>query len=121
MDEVVEAVKSAKKVRIGVPFVKGDPRINVAGRPTGSGLSLTTEMKRKLAEVPKGSKASNLEKLIEKIFNLALKEGDQQIIKQIWAYIDGMPKQQTDVTTNGKDLQTLMVKFIEDGNHQHSN
>jgi len=80
--------------------VSGNPN----GRPPGSGLSLTTEIKRKLAEVPNGSKASNIEMLIDKIFSMALKEKNEQIIKQIWAYVDGMPKQSTDLTTNGESI-----------------
>jgi len=96
--------------------VSGHPE----GRTVGSGLSLTTEMKRKLAEVPKGSKASNLEMLIEKIFDMALKEKNEQIIKQIWNYIDGMPKQSNDITSNGQTIEPVLVKFLKGEDNRDS-
>jgi len=85
--------KTAKKC-VGTPFQKGDdPRRNLEGRPKGAGISITTEIKRALAEKSKDDKATNLQLLIEKILDKALEEGDQQTIKQIWNYIDGMPAQ----------------------------
>ena len=80
---------------------------NLNGRPTGAGISITTEIKRKLAEMPEGSKATNLQLLLEVILNKALKKGDQQMITRIWNYIDGMPQQKTDLTTGGKPIPIL--------------
>lgn len=40
--------------------------------------------------------------------------GDIQAIKEINDRIDGKPKQAIDHTTNGKDVQPLLVKFIND-------
>lgn len=40
--------------------------------------------------------------------------GDVQAIKEIGDRIDGKPKQQTDITSNGKELTPLLVKFISD-------
>jgi hypothetical protein len=69
--------------------VSGNPN----GRPKGSGISITTEIKRKLEEVPEGQKSTYLELLINRILKQAIQDGDTQMIKQVWAYIDGMPVQ----------------------------
>lgn len=97
---------TAEKVLPGVPFVKGDPRINLKGRPPGSGISLTTEVKKKLSECPEGSKATYLELLINRIFKQAIQDGDQQMIKQIWNYIDGMPKGE------GTNIQVNVIPIL---------
>ena len=77
----------------GKPFLKGDdPRRNLEGRPVGSGISITNEIKKKLAEVPEGQKATYLELLINRIFKQAIQDGDERMITRIWQYIDGMPK-----------------------------
>jgi hypothetical protein len=104
---MADAIKTAEKQQVGVPFTKDDPRINRDGRPPGSGISITTEIKKKLEEVPDGQKATYLELLINRIFKQAIQDGDQQMIKNIWNYIDGMPKQSTDITSGGKPIPIL--------------
>jgi hypothetical protein len=66
---------------------------NPAGKPKGAGISITTEIKRKLEEIPKGQKSTYLQLLIARIMKQAIQDGDQQMIKNIWNYIDGMPVQ----------------------------
>jgi len=70
---------------------------NSDGRPVGSGtagISITTELKKKLMECPEGeNKRTYLQLIILKILAKALKDGDTQILKSVWAYIDGLPKQ----------------------------
>ena len=68
---------------------------NPAGRPAGS-VSITAEIKRKLQEVPDGQQKSYLELLINRILKQAVVDGNEQMIKQIWSYIDGPPKQTED-------------------------
>lgn len=85
-------------------FVEGNPG---GGRPKGSGISITTEIKKKLEEIPEGQKATYLELLINRIMKQAIQNGDQQMIKNIWNYIDGMPKQFTDITSGGKPIPIL--------------
>ena len=97
--------KTAKKQR-GRPFKKGQSG-NPKGRPSGSGISITTEIKRKLEEVPEGEKATNLQLLLDKILTLAV-SGDQRMIKDIWSYVDGMPKQSMEVEGKGE----LTVKLV---------
>lgn len=66
---------------------KGGP-----GRPEGS-VSITSAIKRKLEVVPEGETKTYLQAIIDKIFKKALMDEDTVMIKQIWAYVDGMPKQ----------------------------
>ena len=87
-------------------FKEGNPG---GGRPKGSGISITTEIKKKLEEVPEGQKATYLELLINRIFKQAIQDGDQQMIKNIWNYIDGMPQQSTDITSDGSKLEGLVI------------
>jgi hypothetical protein len=75
---------------IGRPWEKGQSG-NPAGRPPGS-VSITAEIKRKLQEVPDGQQKSYLELLINRILKQAVVDGNEQMIKQIWSYIDGTPR-----------------------------
>ena len=93
---------------------------NLNGRPKGSGISITTEIKRKLDEIPKGKKATNLQMLLEVILESALKRKDHQMIKQIWNYIDGMPKQSTDLTTGGKPIPILSSDVHKDNSDKEA-
>ena len=111
---MADTVKTEKKHSGLIPFVKGDPRINRKGRTPGSGISITTEIKRKLEDVPEGQKATYLELLINRIFKQAIQDGDQQMIKNIWNYVDGMPRQNTDITSDGEKLEALKVIIVED-------
>jgi len=81
-------------------FVKGTSG-NLNGRPTGSGVSITTEIKKKLEEVPKGEKATYLQLLLTKILTLAVEKGDQTMIRNIWNYVDGMPLQKIEAEIEG--------------------
>lgn len=73
------------------PGLSGNP----IGRPTGC-VSITAEIKKKLQEVPDGQQKSYLELLINRILKQAVVDGNEQMIKQIWNYIDGPPRQADD-------------------------
>ena len=105
-------VKTATKQPTGVPFTKDDPRINRDGRPKGSGISITTEIKKKLAEIPEGQKATYLQLLISRIMKQAIQDGDQQMIKQIWNYVDGLPVAKTILA--GDEQEPLVIITHED-------
>jgi len=92
-------------------FKKGQSG-NPNGRPKGT-VSVVSKIKSKLKKIPKGQKHSYLNLLVERIFKDAIQDGNEQMIKLICQYVDGMPKQSTDLTTNGKDLETVLVKFID--------
>ena len=70
-------------------FKKGQSG-NPSGRPAGS-VSITAEIKKKLQEIPDGQQKSYLELLINRILKQAVVDGNEQMIKQIWSYIDGAP------------------------------
>jgi len=82
-------------------FIPGNPG---GGRPEGAGISITTEIKRKLEEMNPETKKTNLQTLLEVILESATKKKDHQMIKQIWNYIDGMPHQSQDITSGGEKL-----------------
>ena len=90
--------KTAEKVR-GIPFKEGDdPRRNIEGRPKGS-ISITTEIKNRLEEYKTiAEKKTYLRALIDKIMKKAIDDEDVSMITKIWNYVDGMPKQDIEVT-----------------------
>lgn len=75
-----------------------------SGNPKGSPgkeHSITQTIKDMMAERPEIKKA-----LGAKILEMAMK-GDITAMKTIWQYMDGMPLQQTDVTTDGEPLRII--------------
>ena len=89
-------------------FAEGNP--GGPGRPEGAGVSITTAIKRELEKVPEGQKATYLELLVKKILKKGIVEGSDQTIKQIWNYIDGMPKQEIEQTTLNVDVEDDITK-----------
>ena len=90
------------------PFPKG-----VSGNPKGKKpgtISVVAGIKRKLEEVPDGQKTTYLELLINRIFKQAIQEGNEQMIKIIVNYVDGMPVQAVENKTEG----SLEIKIVED-------
>ena len=83
----VNACKNRSSDGKFAPGRSGNPK----GRPKGS-LSITAVIKKKLEEVPEGEKSTYLELLVEQILQRAIIEGDYQMIKQVWNYVDGTPK-----------------------------
>lgn len=71
-----------------VPGFSGNPQ----GRPKGS-VSIVGEIKRKLQEVPEGQQKTYLELLVNRILKAAIQDGNDQQIKNILQYVEGMPKQ----------------------------
>lgn len=102
----------------GKPFVKGyDPRRNYNGRPRGS-VSITTKIKQMLLEVSPDKKRTILEELVDKIFNKAIKDGNEQIIKLIWEYVDGKPKErvelEAEVETRDRGYLVDLLQKVDD-------
>jgi len=86
---------TAKKQPTGVPFTKGDPRINREGRPEGS-VSIVEGIKRKLMEIEPENKKTYLELFLNSYFRKAIKDKDSQLMRDLVNRIDGMPKQTGD-------------------------
>lgn len=96
-----------------MPFVKGESG-NPAGRPKGSGgLTLIPIMRRYLEKIPEGQKNTYKELLIEKLFKKAMVEQDSKSLKIIINYIDGLPSQSLDLTTDGNPFTALMADLSE--------
>ncbi len=74
-------------------FRDNPENINKSGRPVGSGLNLTSSLKKKLEEVPEGQKSNYSELFIETLLHKALVEHDFQSLRLIINYVDGMPVQ----------------------------
>jgi hypothetical protein len=84
------------------PGQSGNPN----GRPPGT-YSLVTILKKKLAEaVKKGGKQAG-EELVELWLEKAKKEKNFDALKEIVRYVEGRPKQTTDITSGGKPIPLL--------------
>lgn len=86
-----------------MPFTKGDPNINRKGRPKG--ISITEMVRQALEEVEEKTGKTWKDLIIKRILLKATSDGDVQMLKTIWQYIDGMPQQSTDITTGGDKIQ----------------
>jgi len=75
---------------------------NPNGRPK-KGESLTETMRTFLDEAPPGQELTYKELFVKKSYQKAI-EGDPAFARLVWNYIDGMPKQQVDVTSNGESI-----------------
>lgn len=65
---------------------------NTEGRPKG--ISITEMVKKALEEIEPKTKKPWKDLIIKRILLKAVDEGDTQMLKAIWSYIDGMPKQE---------------------------
>lgn len=79
-------------------FDKHPENINKNGRPKG--ISITEMVKSALEEKEPTTNTPWKELIVKKILIKAVSEGDVQLIKAIWNYIDGMPQQ--DITSGGE-------------------
>lgn len=76
---------------------------NPAGRPEGS-VSIVEGIKRKLMEIEPENKKTYLELFLNSYFRKAIKDKDSQMMRDMINRIDGMPKQLTDITSDGKAI-----------------
>jgi len=94
---------------------------NKTGGTRKGSISITSSIKKELKEIPVGSKETYLILLIKRILQKAIVEGDVQLLKQIWAYIDGQPKQTVRVEDDEemRIMKEQLIKALEsDGPHK---
>ena len=54
-------------------------------------ISITAEIKKKLHEIPEGQQKTYLELLVNRIIKQAVVDGNEEMIMQIWIYLDSPP------------------------------
>lgn len=86
-----------------VPGVSGNPN----GRPKG--ISITEMVKEALEKFDKNSGEPLKVLLVKQILKKAITDGDKDLIKAIWAYIDGQPTQKIEA-----DVQTTNLDKVEE-------
>lgn len=92
------------------PFKKDDPRINRDGRPPK--LSITRMVREALEKIPEGDHEAVKHKLVSRILEKAINEGDREMIKLCWQYMDGLPQQNIDHTTKGDKIDKVSVEVV---------
>ena len=115
--------KKQRKLDNLKPFKKGESG-NPNGRPKGS-VSITAAIKARLEEVYPGpenmaDKKTYLEMIIDSITDNAIKSKDARTLKDIWAYIDGLPKGTMTIDVDKDNLQVLTEFFRETANGKKS-
>lgn len=83
------------------------------GRPKGS-KSFTTKVREALEKLYDGTETTAERALVEAILKNAISKGDVQAQRMIWSYLDGMPQQKIDHTSDGKPLFNQEQKELSD-------
>jgi len=85
-------------------FKKGQSG-NPSGRPKDS-FSLITLLKQELQKCPEGENKKTYAKImVKKMIDEAMRKGDDQKLKLIFNYCEGLPKQTVDHTSQGEKIE----------------
>jgi hypothetical protein len=85
------------------PGQSGNPN----GRPKGA----------KNFTIADGTSDTYEQLLVKRVLKEAIQEGDKQMIKLIWNYLDGLPQQSLDLTSGGEKITKVELEIIN-GNTQ---
>ena len=99
----------------GVPFVKGDPRINHNGRPKETeGQKIIKKARKELIEEYKDILTDSLHLIHPALIAKAV-EGDVPAIKEIHDRVMDKAKQNTDITSKGESIVANINIIQPDG------
>ena len=104
-------------------IVAGSASLNPSGRPEGS-LSITAAIKAKLEQeyvniLDPEDKKTYLTKIIDAIFHNAIELKDARTLKDIWAYIDGLPRGSLGIDVDKENLKQLTDFFRAASGMEH--
>ena len=85
---------------------------NPNGRPKGS-FSLVEMIKNKLQEQAKDKDKTYAEYFIDQLIKKTVVDGDVTMMRDMINRVDGMPKQQTDITSNGQSILLMPSELIQ--------
>lgn len=97
-------------------FNKHPENINRNGRPKG--LSITEMVRKELEAVPEGQKETYGILLVKRILHKAIVEGDAQMQKAVWAYMDGLPKETVEHSGQIHLTYEQALELLEDQDDQ---
>ena len=99
------------------PGESGNPN----GRPKGS-ISITSAFKKRLREKSKENR-ENLLEFIDIIWEMAIKDKNEAMLRLIWNYVDGLPKQgvKFGLEDNLEGVKIEIIKKEDETEHPRNN
>ena len=80
----------------------------------------TTQISEALAKIAEGEKTPGYQQAVEKIRKMII-NGNVDLIKLLWAYLDGKPQEKVDVTSDGQKIMGFNFVNPETNNSNEIN